>query len=105
VIVASIVLVLGWMVVILRRRSLRAWLQRWWSVVRGKRSIVGLYPSATSHYVGIREGLVSLPLLVPASMRSDALVARLNEYYVTEYSPALDVEILVRSFQQRNTMR
>ena len=99
-VIASVVLVLGWVVVILRRQSLAVWRRRWWSVLCGKRSVVGLHPSATSHYVGIREGLVSLPLLVPESVRTDALIARLNEYYVTEYSPALDLEILVRSFHQ-----
>lgn len=101
VVVAAIVLVLGWTVVILKRRSLRSWLDRWWSVLVGRRSVVGLYPRQVSHYVGIRPGLFSLPMLVPEPLRTDALIARLNEYYVTEYSPSLDVEILVRSMYRR----
>ncbi len=104
IVVAAVALVLGWLVVILRRRPLAAWFRQWWAVLRGEKSVVGLYPSATSHYVGIREGLVSLASLVPVAVRSDALIARLNEYYVTEYSPSLDVEILLRSLQQRNTL-
>lgn len=103
--IATGVLVVGWLVVFLRRQPLRPWLERWWSVLRGKRSVVGLHPSAASHYVGIRDGLLSLPMLVPPSVRTEALIARLNEYYVTEYTPALDLEIIIRSFQHRTVRR
>ncbi|MCX7929852.1 MAG: glycosyltransferase [Chlorobi bacterium] len=103
--VAIVVLLLGWVVLILKRRSIQAWLKRWWSVLVGRRTIVGLHPSGNSHYAGIREGLVSLPMLVPEQLRTDALIERLNEYYVTEYSPSLDLEILVRSIHRRTLER
>ncbi len=103
--IATGVLMVGWLVVFLNRQPLRPWLERWWSVLRGKRSVVGLHPSAASHYVGIRDGLLSLPLLVPPSVRTEALIARLNEYYVTEYTPALDLEIIIRSLQNRSIRR
>lgn len=70
-------------------------------MVSGQRTIVGLYPSAATHFAGIREGLLSLAQLVPQPLRTEALIARLNEYYVTEYTPALDLEIVMRYFQQQ----
>ncbi len=101
IIIATVLLVLGWGVVFLKRQSYCTWFAQWWSVLRGKRSVVGLYPSAISHFAGIRDGVLSLAMLVPPSVRTEALIARLNEYYVTEYTPALDVEIAIRSLQNR----
>lgn len=92
---------LSWIVLILGRHRFRRWWKQWWNVVSGQRTIVGLYPSAATHFAGIREGLLSLAQLVPQPLRTEALIARLNEYYVTEYTPALDLEIVMRYFQQQ----
>ncbi|MCS7301844.1 MAG: glycosyltransferase [Candidatus Kapabacteria bacterium] len=100
-VVALILLVGGALVLILNWQRLRCWWKQWGEVLVGRRSIVGLHPSACSHYVGVREGVVSLASLVPESLRRPELIAKLNEYYVTEYSPSLDMEILIRSVQQR----
>lgn len=105
ILVSVAILLLSWPMVILNRKHVYRWWKQWWDIICGKRSIVGLYPTAASHYAGIREGLLSLPLLVPTPLRTEALIARLNEYYVTEYTPTLDLEIVIRYFQQRQQQR
>ncbi len=82
--------------VFLGRRKLRSLFTRWTEVLRGSRSVVGLYPDGRRRMAG-KPGMTSLVEVGSGSMIvSRAAVEHINDYYVAHYSVALDIEIMLK---------
>ena len=81
----------------LRQRQAR----RWFDLLRGRVSLVGIYPDGHHRPAG-RPGMTSLVHVGQVNVLSTKAVAALNDYYVQNYSVALDVEILVKQLLRRN---
>lgn len=74
--------------------------RRWTSVLRGRSSLVGLYPDTVRRTVG-KPGITGLVHISTPAALSEAAIAHLNDFYVDRYSVALDVEILLKHLVQR----
>ncbi len=74
----------------------RTWWQRWWSVVQGRWSVVGIYVVEGESSVIGKPGLTGLAHLSGGARLPVAVIRQLNEYYVRHFSIALDVEIVLR---------
>lgn len=75
--------------------------QSWLSVLRGEKSLVGLYPDARRRSFS-KLGNTSLVHISQPGMLSAQAVENLNDYYVDHYSLSLDVEILLKQFLKRS---
>lgn len=72
----------------------------WVSVLRGRMSVVGLYPDQRPRPAG-KPGVTGLVQISgPASLSTQA-IEHLNDYYVDEYTLALDVEIMLKHLLRR----
>lgn len=81
--------------------GLRRRLQPWWEVLRGRMSIVGLWPDGMQRTSG-KPGLTGLVHISRPSGLSASATQQLNDYYVDAYSLALDVEIILKHLFRRN---
>ena len=99
VVVAVVVLTLGMPVLILQRNSGRR--QAWWNVLRGTYSIVGLLTDGVERTSG-KPGITGLAQVSRKSNLSAPTIQQLNDYYVQDYSLALDVEIILKHLFRRN---
>jgi hypothetical protein len=81
----------------------RRWLRirRWWDVLRGHWSVVGLFPQEGELPDGAKPGLVSLAELAGGEQLPASLVRQLNQYYLRHYSVALDMEIVLKHCVRR----
>lgn len=70
-------------------------LRRWWLVLRGHWSVVGIEPQDGEHHAVAKLGLLTLARLGSAGELSPTVLRQLNHYYVRHYSLALDVEIVL----------
>jgi len=98
-IIASIVVLVILLPVIFLGKRVRTelWL-RWLDVLRGSRSVVGLYPDARQRLIG-KSGLTGLAhISIPATLAPQA-VQRLNDFYIEHFTLSLDVEILLHHFR------
>ncbi len=64
-------------------------------VFRNKMSIVGAYPSKKDS-IAYKKGITGLAQLSTSYKLSDYSIAKLNEYYVNNYSFLLDLEIILK---------
>ncbi len=71
-------------------------LRRWWLVLRGHWSVVGIEPQSGEHLHAVaKPGLLTLARLGGAEELSPAVVRQLNHYYMRHYSLGLDVDIVL----------
>jgi GT2 family glycosyltransferase len=99
VVVSILVLTLGMPVLILHRKSrIHA---RWWKVLVGTASVVGLFPDGVERTSG-KPGITGLVQVSKNSSLSAPAIEQLNDYYVRDYSLALDVEIILKQLIRRN---
>ncbi len=97
ILVSAIVLLIFSPVVILTAGRTRLSWRPWWEVLRAKKTLVGLYPPAAELANVVRIGITGLAHVANASQLSAETIHELNEYYVRNYSPALDVDIILKS--------
>jgi O-antigen biosynthesis protein len=71
--------------------------RNWWLVIRGSKTIVGLYPDSRQRG-NVKIGMLGLAHLALQHQPSAEVIERLNDFYVERYSFALDLEILVKYF-------
>ncbi len=81
--------------------SLRKRLRPWWDVLRGRMSIVGLWPDGVERSCG-KPGFTGLVHISRPETLSASATQQLNDYYVDAYSLALDVEIILKHLFRRN---
>lgn len=74
---------------------------RWMKVVRGEYSLIGLYPDDQLHTMG-KLGITGLAHISHPEKLSLSAVSHLNKFYVERYTVALDIEILIKHFLNRN---
>jgi hypothetical protein len=99
VVVSILVLTLGMPVLILHRKSrLHA---QWWKVLVGTASVVGLFPDGVERTSG-KPGITGLVQVSKNTSLSAPAIEQLNDYYVRDYSLALDVEIILKQLIRRN---
>lgn len=79
----------------------RKWLGTWVDVAVGKKSIVGTYPDGVSRPAG-KVGLTGLVHISQPEALSEVAITQLNDYYVSDYTQALDIEILLKLIFGRN---
>lgn len=99
--VALFVLMLLGPALILSSSLRRGMGRRWFDVLRGAVSLVGLYPDGTQRAAG-RPGLTGLVHISQPMALSPQAIVHLNDYYVDNYSLALDVEILLKQLLRRH---
>ena len=88
-------LVLG-IQVFLGRRNARPRFHAWMEVLRGTRSVVGLYNDGRRRVAG-KPGITSLVDVGSGTVVvSQAAAEHINDYYVAQYSVALDIEIMLK---------
>ncbi len=84
-------------VLILTRSDRRSRWISWWRVLQGKKSIVGLYPPAGELEAVAKNGITGLAHIShPHELRAHT-IQELNEYYVRNYRPSLDIDILIKT--------
>ena len=64
-------------------------------VFRGKMSIVGTYPSSKDT-VFFKRGIIGMAQISMPEKLTDYSIAKLNEYYINNYSFLLDIEIILK---------
>ncbi len=72
----------------------------WFDVLRGRRSVVGLYPDGKTRSTG-RMGVTGLAHISSPKRLSSAAVSQLNDYYIESYTLALDIEIILKHLLRR----
>jgi len=79
----------------------RELLRRWWEVLTGRRSVVGLAVHAGEHYGIGKPGITGLAQIIVGENGAAPLREQLNWYYIRHFSFALDVEIVVKQLIRR----
>ncbi|MBX7153737.1 MAG: glycosyltransferase [Candidatus Kapaibacterium sp.] len=101
---ALFALLVGTPVVFLTRNKVAQYLQNWWLVLLGRKSIVGIFDDTTPNQekqLG-KIGLISLASISRPEQLSQDAIQKLNEYYVRNYSLSLDTDILLKfAFRKR----
>lgn len=72
----------------------------WYEVLRGRKSVVGLYPDGKTRSTG-QIGLTGLAHISSPGGLSQAAVSHLNDYYIESYTLALDIEIILKHLLRR----
>ncbi|MBS1562395.1 MAG: glycosyltransferase [Bacteroidetes bacterium] len=72
----------------------------WMSVLRGQRSVVGIYPDGKKRQAG-KEGITGLVHISRPDVLSEQAKEQLNDFYVERYSLAMDLEILLQNIYGR----
>lgn len=100
-----LLLTIGLPVVYLASSTATVSVSKLWSVLRGKRSLFGLYPTDDTVAPLGKIGLLGLAHINNPEQLSQQAIRNLNDYYARHYSLALDFEILVKYFlrKKRNT--
>ncbi len=94
-------LTLGSPIVFLFAINKKSALHKLWDVVRGKKSLVGIYSTKSNDPPFIRIGIAGLAHLSRPQLLSNHALENLNDYYIRNYSLSLDLEILLRYFFRR----
>lgn len=102
IVVALFVLSVAFPVLILSSAQRRGAGQKWLDVLRGVRSVVGLYPDGKLRSAG-KEGLTGLVHISGPSRLSTKAIVDLNDFYVERYSVPLDIEILLHTILRRTS--
>ncbi|MCS7176548.1 MAG: glycosyltransferase [Candidatus Kapabacteria bacterium] len=102
ILVASGALLFGLALVFLRPRR-KDFLRRWWNVLRGWWSVVGLYPlEGTAGEAGFgKPGITGLAHLSGGASLPKNVLQQLNNYYLRHASFALDLEIMLNYLVRR----
>ena len=95
IVVAMSVLLMTAPAVLLSSTFRRKHGRRWFDVLRGKLSLVGVFPDGKIRTTG-RPGLTGLVHIAQPATLSTVAITALNDYYVDKYSLALDVEIMLK---------
>ena len=66
-----------------------------YSVLLGKMSVVGIYPSKTDT-IEYKRGITGLAQISMPERLSDITISKLNDYYINNYSFLLDIEIILK---------
>ncbi|MBU3741700.1 MAG: glycosyltransferase [Candidatus Kapabacteria bacterium] len=98
--VALFVLMVFAPVVLLWRTAWQRHVRRWFDILLGNISIVGLVPDGVVRAAG-KPGLTGLAHVGRPQPLSNSAVVALNDYYVDNYSVSLDIEIILKHFLQR----
>jgi len=69
----------------------------WAEVLRGSKSLVGLYPDGRRRQAG-KNGITGLVHINLPHKLSASAITQLNDYYVDRFTLALDVEIILKHF-------
>lgn len=69
---------------------------RIWDVFTGTKSVVGIFPTNEPDELG-KNGLISLAVLTENSITNKS-IKRLNQYYLTNYTISLDIDIIIKYF-------
>lgn len=108
-VVISVIMILSTLLILIpsvflgRARVLINYLKQLTQVLKGRVSIVGItndekmvleVPLGTSYTV--KSGLIGLASVSPSYQLSPTTIAKLNEYYINNYSFALDIEIILK---------
>lgn len=72
-----------------------------WSVLAGKMSIVGLYPTDNDDIIIGKRGITGLAHISSQKSLPSETIKSLNNYYLTNYSISLDLEIIIKSIIRR----
>ncbi len=72
-----------------------------WLVLKGKMSIVGLYPDENLP-AGGKIGITGLAAISSPKGLLPAAIRNLNQYYVEHYSFTLDIDILLKHLFRKN---
>lgn len=75
--------------------------QTWMSVLRGQRSVVGIYPDGKKRQAG-KEGITGLVHISKPDVLSEQAKEQLNDFYIERYSIAMDFEILLQNIYGRD---
>lgn len=78
-------------------RQARNRMQAWTAVLRGSKSLVGLYADGRRRQAG-KEGITGLVQINQPHKLSASAITQLNDYYVDRFTLALDVEIILKHF-------
>lgn len=73
-------------------------------VMAGSQSLIGVYAESDESPMIAKRGLISLASIHDPGTLSEEAISRLNEYYIRQYTPVLDLEILI-TFLFRNKHR
>lgn len=80
--------------------GVRRMVASWYDVLRGRKSVVGLFPDGKARSTG-RVGLTGLAHISSPGRLSTAAVTQLNDYYIESYTLALDIEIILKHLLRR----
>lgn len=101
IIISTFLLTLASPVVYLFAIQKRKAFRKLWEVLGGAKSIVGIYSRNGTYPSIVKTGITGLAHLSRPELLSDNALHHLNTYYTQNYSPALDIEILLRFFFRR----
>lgn len=101
IMVGVFLLTLGSPIVFLFAIDRKNALRKLWDVVRGRKSLVGIYSANGDDPQFIKTGIAGLAHLGRPQLLSKHALDNLNNYYVRNYSLSLDLEILLRYFFRR----
>jgi len=101
IVLSTFLLTLGSPIVFLFAIHKRKALRKLWEVLGGAKSIVGIYSRNSTYSSIVKTGITGLAHLSRPELLSDNALQHLNTYYIQNYSPALDIEILLRFFFRR----
>ena len=77
-------------------RKLR--IRNWFDILRGRKTIIGIYGTDSSNFDSAKTGLIGLAHINQSDKLSATSIAKLNEYYLKNYSLSLDIEIVIKYF-------
>ncbi len=100
--VSLFMLTLGLPIICLFVRDRGAVIRKLWGGLRGKYSIVGLYPLSDQPIVMGKIGLTGLAHISKPSRLSPQVIHELNEYYIQHYTLTLDFDILLKSLLRKS---
>ena len=84
------------LVILIRPRSRKLY-AAWFNVLRGRCSIVGVYALNDGMPQVAKIGLTGLAHISDPQQLSQRTIRELNEYYIKNYSPSLDLDICIKT--------
>ncbi len=95
IVVSIFLLTLGIPFVYLFSKDSNKRIKELYSVLIGRMTIVGIYPSKTDT-IKYKQGITGLAHISMPERLSDITISKLNEYYINNYSFLLDIEIILK---------
>lgn len=94
-------LTVGLPLVFLLAQNTQSTLHGLWSVLTGRKSLVGVYPTESSSIPYGKIGLISLAGLNSTPALSASAIEELNRYYAEKYSFSLDLDICLKLYWRK----